>query len=260
MHVHRVLASPIVKECDTLPPYIVNKWQTVGQVKLVHRFLGNVAQVHQDAPDRIFMTRNQHPLSILDCLGHDAFGIKRYGAVHAIPQTLRLGKLAVHLNLPRLDAAINRLAERNAQVPHLLSPPVVVPGIVQRIRRYSRRLDLEAASPFLELVFAVLVCDHLLALSGQGTVHSLVQPPALDDGEPSFVELINAVPSGLDCPLKPARVDDIELKSVHLEKPARASGVLDTLWRQRRVFPAGEKSENVVGRPAMADEYDNWII
>ena len=53
--------------------------------------------------------------------------------------------------------------------------------------------------------------DHLLGQTGQRAVHTFVEPPALDDGDPEAVQLVDHHPGGFYSARQPTRVHYVEL-------------------------------------------------
>jgi hypothetical protein len=98
-----VFPGSIVKELDAFGIHIEYQGEAVGYFQPSNLLLGDLAQVHQQAADRILAARYQHALTLLHRLRHYLFGEVGYGTVHAILERFRLGKLPVEGELPTLD-------------------------------------------------------------------------------------------------------------------------------------------------------------
>lgn len=57
----------IVEDRNALCFDIVHKWDTVGDMELVHSLFWNITKMHQDAANGIFMAGNEHPFALVDC-------------------------------------------------------------------------------------------------------------------------------------------------------------------------------------------------
>mmetsp|Transcript_9166 Transcript_9166/g.20240 ORF Transcript_9166/g.20240 Transcript_9166/m.20240 type:complete len:298 (-) Transcript_9166:583-1476(-) len=216
--------------------------------------------MHQYAAYGVLVAGDEDPLALGDRLRHDLFGVEGYGSVHARLEGFGLGELAVHLEPSVLDAAEQRLGQGVAHVLDVFFQAVVVARIVSGVGGDVGGRHVVAAAPDLEPVLAVDVPDHFLALPRERPVVSLVEPPALDEGQPVAVELLHDVVRGLYGAREPAGVDDVELETVLLQQFSAGDGISDAVGSEGGVLPSCEEGELVMGGSSVANEDHDRIL
>mmetsp|Transcript_3581 Transcript_3581/g.10295 ORF Transcript_3581/g.10295 Transcript_3581/m.10295 type:complete len:451 (+) Transcript_3581:441-1793(+) len=247
-------ARAVVEDADALALHVVDEGDARRDLHsddLIRRY---VAEVHHEAADGVLRRCDEHALARVDGLGRDHVPPVGDGALHAVLEALVLRQLRVELQVPRLDGPDHRLAHRVAHVRDVGDVSVVVPRVHWAEGGHGRGPRGVAPAPHFELLLAKLGAHHALGEPREPAVHALVEPPALDDGQPERVQLLEHQPRGRDGPRQPRRVDHVKLNTVLGEEAACRHRLRRALRREGHVLPAREEAELVVLRLAVADD------
>src|SRR3990172_3106729 len=123
--------------------------------------------------------------------------------------------------------------------------------VVGRERRWRGRV---AAAPDLHLLVAELLRGLGLVEALQRAVVTLVEPPAVADGNPHPVECVERDPERADRATQERRVGHVEVVAALLQQPPRGLGLLEPLRGEVDVRPAGEAVLEVPGALAVAQQ------
>ena len=116
------------------------------------------------------------------------------------------------------------------------------------------RADVEGATPDENLLVTVLGGGIGLVQALQGAVVALVELPALDDGQPLAVHLLEHEVKSVDGALQAGGVADVEVEAGLLEGTAAGGSLLLASLGQLDVGPAGEQVELVPLGLAVTDK------
>ena len=120
----------------------------------------------------------------------------------------------------------------------------------------SRRTGIEAATPDLHLLFAVLGGGLALVQTLQCAIVTLVQTPALHHRQPGAVHVVEHDLQRVDCALQVARVAQVEIESGLGQGTSTFGGFRAARFGKVHVFPAGEQVLLVPLAFAVADDHE----
>lgn len=100
--------------------------------------------------------------------------------------------------------------------------------------------DGEGTPPLGDLVNAVLLGGLSLVEALESTIVALVKTPGADDWDPHLVHLVKGEPESADGTLKDGSEGNVEVEALSLQDLTGRLRLLDTLWGEVAVVPAGE--------------------
>ena len=131
-------------------------------------------------------------------------------------------------------------------------------GVAGIVLREGQRGDIVAAAPDLDLGVAVLLGGLGLVEALEVAVVLLIETPALLDGNPVEVHVVEDVVEGLDGSLEVGSVSLREGEALGLEELAGFLGFGLAFRGQVDIGPAGETVFEIPGAFAMTYEYDSF--
>ena len=215
--------------------------------------------VHQGRAGGNLKARNDVVRDALDHLDDGADGV----AVGSHKHSLARFQLWSNCGLPVRHHTSNRVLQA-LSVWHLLGIQCSVLGLVARVVLallfQGWRGDVEAASPDLNLLRAVLDDRLLLVQACEATVHALVQAPGLVHGDVELIRRLQCQVAGLDGTLQEGREGDVDLQVLGLQKLTRALGLAQALLGEVHVHPSGEDVRHVPLRLPVAREDQGRVL
>mmetsp|Transcript_54130 Transcript_54130/g.127198 ORF Transcript_54130/g.127198 Transcript_54130/m.127198 type:complete len:459 (-) Transcript_54130:23-1399(-) len=208
-----------VGACDWLQVRVqaVHERATSGDFKACDVVIGDALQELEDCPDRISVGGDENSFAFLQLWGNRRFP-ERHHTGNRVLEALcfgdvRLVQSGVLLLLCRVELAV----------------------VVDWWRRH-----IEAASPDLDLIGAVLLHCLLLIQACKAAVHALVESPALFHGNKQLISILQRQITCLDGTFQVGSEGHIHLNALRLQQAAGAFGFAKALCGQVDIYPSGE--------------------
>mmetsp|Transcript_80261 Transcript_80261/g.192539 ORF Transcript_80261/g.192539 Transcript_80261/m.192539 type:complete len:201 (-) Transcript_80261:17-619(-) len=183
------------------------------------------------------MGSHEHRLASLQLRGNGGLPVRHHTS-NRVLQTLRVRKIL------RIQCRVLGLVAR----------------VVLAVLLEGGWWDVEATTPDLNLLRAMLDDGLLLVQARQATVHALVETPGLVHRDVQLIRSLQGQVAGLDGALQVGREGHVNLKAFGLQKLTCALGLTQALLGQIHIHPSCEDVRHVPLRLAVTREHQGRVL